>query len=138
MMEASPSTPLVVPKPDLLLELLVVAFDPPAHLGDIDELAEADLCRQRGEPVFVFGELGFALGPFDQQPLLGDLPGNCTIVPDAHAHTGKARGQPIGRALAPPDRAPGGPRRGPASFVGPDPSGRAAPAARVEHCVGRL
>src|SRR5215467_3373846 len=128
MMEASPSTPLVVPKPDLLLELLVVAFDPPAHLGDIDELAKADLCRQRREPVFVFGELGFALGPFDQQPLLGDLPGNCTIVPDAHAHTGKARGQPIGRAFAPPDRVPSVPRQSTRYFFGRDQIGLAASA----------
>src|SRR5436190_13871456 len=104
MVEASPSASLVVPEPDFLLELLIVALDPPAHLGDIDELLEADLCRQSGEPIFTFAELCFALRPFDQQPLLCHLPRNCTIVADAHAHTGKARGQPIGRAFTPADR----------------------------------
>src|SRR4051812_31338795 len=106
MMEAAPSASLVVPEADLLLELLIIPLDPPAHLGNIDELAEADLRGQCGEPVFAFAELGFALRPFDQQPLLRDLTGDCTIVPDADAHPCKARGQPIGRAFAPVDRAP--------------------------------
>jgi hypothetical protein len=39
-MEAYPSSPLVVPEPDLLLEILVVALDARAHLGDVDEAAE--------------------------------------------------------------------------------------------------
>src|SRR5579864_4868156 len=29
-------SPLVVTQPDLLLELLIIALDPPAHFGDID------------------------------------------------------------------------------------------------------
>src|SRR5262245_26183995 len=107
MMEATPSAPLVVPETDLLLELLVVALDAPPHFGNVHEPAEADACRHGGEPVFVFAELGFTLGPFDQQPFLCELPRNCTIVPDTHAHTGKTRREPIGRAFPPPDRAPG-------------------------------
>jgi hypothetical protein len=43
MMEATPSAPFVVIKPDLLLELLIVSLDPPAHLRDIDELRQADI-----------------------------------------------------------------------------------------------
>src|SRR5258707_176627 len=107
MVEATPPSPFVVAEADLLLEVLVVALNPPAHLGNIDEPTEADVRRQGGERVFVFGGPGFTLERFDQKPLLCELPGNCTIVPDAHAHTCKARRQPIGRALTPPDRAPG-------------------------------
>src|SRR5438874_13510408 len=130
MVEASPSASLVVPEPDFLLELLIVTLDPPAHLGDIDELAEADLCRQSGEPVF--GRLVLVLGPFNQQPLLCDLPGNCTIVPDAHAHTGKARGEPIGRAFAPADRAPGMLGQTDRHLLGRDQTGLVAPSRVIE------
>ena len=41
MMEAAPSAAFIVTKPDLLLELLVVALDTPAQFGKIDEPAEA-------------------------------------------------------------------------------------------------
>ena len=40
MMEAAPPAPLIVAKTDLLLELLIVTLDAPAHFGKIDELAE--------------------------------------------------------------------------------------------------
>jgi hypothetical protein len=46
MMEAAPTAALIVTKPDLLVELLIVALDAPAHLGKIDEPAEADIRRQ--------------------------------------------------------------------------------------------
>src|SRR5438552_8759850 len=52
MVEAWPSASFVVPKPDLLLEILVVALDAPAHLGDVDEPAEGGALGQRCEPVF--------------------------------------------------------------------------------------
>src|ERR1700676_3125916 len=52
MVKAAPSASLVVTEPDLLLEFLIVSFDAPAQLGKIDELAEADLRRQRRQPVF--------------------------------------------------------------------------------------
>ena len=37
-MEATPAAPFVVTEPDLLLEVLIVALDAPAQLGQIDEL----------------------------------------------------------------------------------------------------
>src|SRR5437764_7975212 len=104
MVEAWPSASFVVPKPDLLLEILVVALDAPAHLGDVDEPAEGRALGQRCEPVFA--GLFLAFGPFDQQRLLRSLVG----APDrrsAHAHAGKARCEPLVRAFAPRDRAPG-------------------------------
>src|ERR1019366_3277299 len=105
MMEAAPSAPFIVPEPDFLLEFLIVPLDTPAQLGKVDELAEADIRRQRREPIF--GRLGFALGPLDQQPLLRQQFRDQPIMPDPNAHARKTRRQPIGRPFSPPDRAPG-------------------------------
>src|SRR5258708_1625865 len=104
MMEATPAGPFVVTEPDLLLELQIVALDAPAQLGPINELREADVLRQRGEPVF--GWLCFALRPFDQQPLRRQLLGDQFVVPDPDTHTCEARGQLVGRAFPPRHRAP--------------------------------
>src|SRR5512142_3533942 len=101
MMEAAPSAPLIVAKTDLLLELLIVALNVPAHFGKIDEPAEADGRRQCREPVF--GRLGFILGPFDQQPLPQQQSRVQLVMPDTNAHTCKARGQPVRRAFPPSD-----------------------------------
>src|SRR5271157_4060112 len=68
MVKAAPSATFVVAKPDLLLEFEIVAFDPPAQLGQIDQALERDVGWQCGKPVVV--RLGFALRPLDQQPLL--------------------------------------------------------------------
>src|SRR3989442_313555 len=40
MVEATPSASFIVPEPDLLLEFLIVALDPPAQFGDVDQIAE--------------------------------------------------------------------------------------------------
>ena len=88
MMEAAPSAAFVVIKPDLLLELLIVPLDAPAQLGKIHEPAEADVRRQRREPVF--GRLGFALWPFDQQPLLLQQFRDQLVMADANTHARKA------------------------------------------------
>src|ERR1700722_17726229 len=104
MMEAAPATPFVVTEPDLLLELLIVALDAPAQLGKINQLLEADVLRQCGEPVF--GRLCFALWPFDQQPLRRQRLRDQFVVPDTETHTRKARGQLLGRPLPPCHRVP--------------------------------
>ena len=39
VMESAPPTSLEMPEPDLLLEFLIVAFDAPAQLCDIDQTA---------------------------------------------------------------------------------------------------
>jgi len=67
-MEAAPPASFEVPEPDLLLEFQIVAFDTPAQLGEVDEFAEVDVGWQRRQPIF--GRLGFARGPLDQQPFL--------------------------------------------------------------------
>ena len=89
MMEAAPSSALVMIKPDLLLQFEVVALDPPAELGQIDQALERDVDWQRGKPVVI--RFGCAVGPLDQQPLF-----SCRLRPlgiamrRAHAQAGKA------------------------------------------------
>ncbi len=46
VMEAAPSAPFIVPQSNLLLELLIVAFDAPSQFGDVDQIAERDVFRQ--------------------------------------------------------------------------------------------
>src|SRR6476469_343028 len=112
MMEATPAAPFIVTEPDLLLELLIVALDAPAQLGQIDELREANVLRQRGEPVF--GWLCFALRPFDQQPIRRQLLGDQLVLPDADNTRAKREdsGRPSPPATSPcarpasADRAP--------------------------------
>ena len=52
MVEAAPAAAFVVTKAEFLLEFLVIALDPPAQLGQIDQPREGDVVRQVGEPVF--------------------------------------------------------------------------------------
>ena len=68
MMEATPAASFVVPEAQFLFQLLIIALDPPAQLGQIDQTIEGHVRRDGGQPVF--GGLGVALGPFDQQPFL--------------------------------------------------------------------
>src|SRR3954451_17404355 len=68
MVEAAPAASLVVSKTQFLFELLVVAFDPPAQLGQIDQAVEGHVRRDGGQPIL--GGFGIALGPFDQQSFL--------------------------------------------------------------------
>ena len=42
VVEAAPAAALVVPEPQFLLELLVVAFDAPPELGKFNQAREAD------------------------------------------------------------------------------------------------
>ena len=98
MVESSPASPFEMPEPDLLLELLIVALDAPAHHGDIDHALESDVLGQRGEPEF--RGLLLALRPFDDQPLLGLLAARA-LAGGAHTHAGEAGGEPRVGAVAP-------------------------------------
>src|SRR5262249_39436329 len=66
MVEATPAAALEVAKPNLLLEFLVVALNPPTQLGQVHQALQCGVLRQRREPVF--GRLALTLGPLDQQP----------------------------------------------------------------------
>jgi hypothetical protein len=63
MVEASPAAALVMSKAEFLLEFLVIALDPPAQLGQIDQPLEGDVVGKVGEPIF--GRLLLARPPFD-------------------------------------------------------------------------
>ena len=65
VVESWPSAALVVTEPDFLLEVLVIALDAPAHLGDIDQAPEFNLLIEGCEPIFC-GLFGIRR-PFDQQ-----------------------------------------------------------------------
>jgi hypothetical protein len=109
MMEATPSAAFIVTEADLLLEFEIVALNSPAHLGSIDHALERNVGRQRAEPVVI--RLGFALRPFDQQPLLGrGLAPPGVTMRRADPPSGELRSQ-WGVAAVPPrdDRVP---RRG--------------------------
>src|SRR5215831_17821397 len=87
MVEAAPSPSFKMSQPDLLLEVLIVAFDPPSQLGNLDELTERDVFRKRRQPIF--DRFLLAFGPFNQQPLLRPTVGEPVIpMRDTNAHTG--------------------------------------------------
>src|SRR4051812_45464583 len=105
MVEAAPAAALEVPEPEFLLELLVVAFDAPPELGKFDQALEADVLRQRREPVF--GGLLLSFRPLDQEPFLwARFAQPVVAMSGSHPHACKARGEPTGCALAPGDLSP--------------------------------
>src|SRR5260221_50288 len=71
MVEPSPSSPFVMAQSKFLLQVLIIALDPPAQLGQIDQAAERDIVGQGREPVF--GRLRLVLRPFHEEPFFGTL-----------------------------------------------------------------
>src|SRR5258706_12351618 len=84
MMKPAPIAPFVMTQAEFLFEFPVVALDYPAQFQDRHEFGEGELCGQRRQPVV--GRLGFALGPFDDEPFL--LP-RSIAVRGAHPHVGQ-------------------------------------------------
>jgi len=106
MVEASPSSTLVVAQSHLLLQILIVSFDAPSEFRGIDEIHEARALGQCAEPILRW--LGLILGPFDEKPLFGPALLELLIAmggPDAQS--GKPGREVIGRAFAPGDPLPG-------------------------------
>src|SRR5215218_11247045 len=68
MVKATPAPPLKVVEAQFLLQLLVVSFDPPAHLGGADQVDQGGRRRQGRQPVLARLLLSFR--PLDQQPFL--------------------------------------------------------------------
>src|ERR1044071_507763 len=105
MVETAPAAALVVPEPEFLLELLVIAFDAPRELGAFDQALEADVLRQGREPVFA--GLLLAFRPLDQEPFLrAQLIQPVIAMSGSHPHPCEARGEPVSDALAPGDLSP--------------------------------
>lgn len=68
VMEAAPTSALIMAKADLLFEFLIIPFDPPSQLGLVDEVGELGIFRQGREPTL--GRLALAVRPLDQEPFL--------------------------------------------------------------------
>ena len=115
MMKTAPPAPFIITKAEFLLELLVVAFDAPPQLCQIDQTIEGGVFGQGGKPIL--GRLGFVSRPLDQKPLFSAQFAQQVIAmphgsspwakgPRPHSAPGKARGEPIRGSLAPSDRLP--------------------------------
>jgi hypothetical protein len=50
MVEAAPTPSFKMSQPDLLLEFLIVAFDPPAQLGNVEQPRLSDSVKLLGPP----------------------------------------------------------------------------------------
>jgi hypothetical protein len=88
-----------------LLQLLIIALDPPSQLCEINQTFEGDILWQSGKPIL--GRLGFSLRPLDQQPLFGARLGQQGVAMGRpHPLPCKARREPIRGALAPRDILP--------------------------------
>ena len=106
MMKATPAPSLVVAQAKLLLKLLIVPFNAPAHFGDLDQIHKRVVSRQRRQPIL--GRFCLIYRPLDQQPLLCTWRTKPLLVPmrSPHSHSGKARRQGRITPLAPLYRAP--------------------------------
>ena len=95
-----PASAFIVPKPQFLFEILVVALNAPAHLGFEDHALQRHLLGQRGQPVL--HGLTVAFGPLNEQPLLGAQL-RALIVPmgSTHPNPRKSTAQGEVGALAP-------------------------------------
>ena len=108
-MKPTPATALEVIQPELVLQLLVVALDPPSQLGEAHELLDRGGFVERRQPVL--RRLGFAHGPLDAQPL--DGAGSRTVVvamSRPHPQPCEPRPHRSAGAFPPGHRSPG-PRR---------------------------
>src|ERR1700709_2336401 len=112
MVESAPPSPLVVAKPNLLFELLIVSLDAPAQLRLTDQLGQGRLQRQGREPV-----LGWRIPPLralHQKTLPGTwLVSQLIPMRRTRPHCRKPRGQQTVRASAPCDTLPSGLRQRP-------------------------
>jgi hypothetical protein len=106
VVKAAPSAALVMAEPNFLLEFEIVAFDPPSHLRQINQALERDVGGQCGKPVVV--RLGFAVRPFDQQPLFirGFVPPG-VVMGRTHPQSSKSRRQRRVAAVPPGNLLPG-------------------------------
>src|ERR1700759_4061430 len=111
MVKAAPAASFIVAEAKFLLQVLVIALDPPpalgvSDLGVSDEGCKGGIGRQGGEPVF--GRFRLALGPLDQAPFLGARFAAAGVaLRRADAYGGEA-GRQFGVAALAPGDAPEG------------------------------
>ena len=108
MMESPPATPLEMSQAQFALQFLVVVFDAPSQLDDVDESRERPVLGQGREPVF--GRLRPALRPFDDETICraadrrGRLSPSSRVSGACTAETSARRSQAA--RLPRPDRTP--------------------------------
>src|SRR6266851_7517066 len=105
MMEAAPTTTLEMVEPELILELLIVALDAPAQLGEANKIGDRRRLRQRRQPIL--RGLGGAPRPLDQHPL--GRPGFRPLLiamGGPHAQPREARAHRAARPFPPRHRPP--------------------------------
>lgn len=90
--EASPAADLAVAMSEVLLEVLAIALDAPAHRGFEHHALDGHVLGQRGQPVR--RRLLVALGPFDERPRLRpQCVARVVTLRRSHPDPGKARAQ---------------------------------------------
>src|SRR6202045_5035757 len=67
VVEAAPPAPFIITKPEFLLQLLIIALDPPSQLCEINQTFEGDILWQSGKPIL--GRLRLSFRPIRHQPL---------------------------------------------------------------------
>src|SRR5260370_32600451 len=105
MVKTAPAPTFVMSQSQLLLQLLVVAFDNPTMFRSFHQLSQCGTDRESREPVL--GRFALSLRPFDQQPFFVT---RCAspIVPMSRSHSQcrKTGAQFLLRPLTPGDRSP--------------------------------
>src|SRR5215475_7002097 len=105
MVKAAPPAPFISAQAKFLLELLIIALNPPPQLCQIDQTIEGGILGQGGKPIL--GRLDLVFRPFDQKPLFStQLAQRVIAMRRPHPPPGKARGEPIRGSLAPSNRLP--------------------------------
>ncbi len=104
MVEAAPAAAFVMAEPEILLAVAVVALDPPAEPGEMNEALQGGVLGQVREPVL--SRLGFVFGPFDQEPFLWPVHETLPIAIGRDAQGGNERAEGFGLARAPGDLPP--------------------------------
>ena len=78
MMKPPPAASLIVSKPEVLLEILVVALDAPALVRGGHQFVQRRAFGQRGQPIL--DRLDLVGRPLHEQPLLGLQPGTPCVA----------------------------------------------------------
>src|SRR5215475_11952090 len=100
MVKAAPPAPFISAQAKFLLELLIIALNPPPQLCQIDQTIEGGILGQGGKPIL--GRLGLVFRPFDQKPLFSaQLAQRVIAMRRPHPPPAKLLGQSIGVSDSP-------------------------------------
>src|ERR1043166_8228768 len=105
MMEAAPTSPLIVSQPQLLLQFQVVALDSPAHVRSTYQIVDGSAFGKRRQPVFA--RFALIVGPLNEQPLAWPQSRTSHIASSmTHTYRGKACAKLLVGAFSPTDLLP--------------------------------